>query len=140
TVSDRCIAIRLVRRSRDEAVERFRKREAEAAAAPIRAALTHWARKDTIETLRAARPDIPTELSDRHADICEPLLAIAELAGGEWPERARNALTELCTSESEEGDSTGVRLLSDTQNIFDASGTDRLPTKELLEALIAQES
>jgi hypothetical protein len=56
------------------------------------------------------------------------------------PERARHALTELCTSESEEGDSIGIRLLSDIRNIFDSNGADRLATKELLAALIAQEN
>jgi len=35
TISNRCVPIQLVRRSRDEQVERFRKREAEKVARPI---------------------------------------------------------------------------------------------------------
>ncbi len=140
TIRDRCISIRLVRKSRDESVERFRKREAEATAAPISAALEAWAKcKEKIAALRASRPSIPDELSDRQADICEPLLAIADLAGGEWPERSRNALVLLCAAEAED-DSLGVKLLSAIHDAFVDADVDRLATKELLERLINQET
>ena len=72
-----------MRRSRDEKVERFRKREAEKIVGSIRAELAAWAHETaTIASLRDSRPHVPDALSDRQADICEPLLAIAELAGG----------------------------------------------------------
>jgi hypothetical protein len=141
TIRDRCISIRLVRKSRDESVERFRKREAEAIAAPISAALEAWAKqKENIAALRAARPTIPDELSDRQADICEPLLAIADLAGGDWPERARRALLDLCVGESDEDESTGVKLLSATREVFGATIEDRIATRELLEQLVSQDT
>jgi hypothetical protein len=141
TVSDRCIPIRLIRRSREESVERFRKREAETAVTPIYAGFAEWARRqDTIEKLRAARPDVPAELSDRNADICEPLLAIADLAGGDWSKRGRNALVSLCAGEIDEDESIGVRLLSAIREVFDATGADRLATKELLEQLVNQDT
>jgi hypothetical protein len=85
TVRDRSVPIQLVRRSRDEKVERFRKREAEKEASAIRAELEAWAKLDIIEKLRDARPSLPDALSDRQQDICEPLLAIADMAGGGWP-------------------------------------------------------
>jgi hypothetical protein len=78
-------------------------------------------------------------LDDRQADICEPLLAIGELVGGEWPERARSALITLCT-ESQEDDSLGVKLLSAIREVFDATDDDRISTRELLERLTSQES
>jgi Protein of unknown function (DUF3631) len=140
TIRDRCISIRLFRKSRDESVERFRKREAEAIAAPISAALEAWAKQnENITALRASRPSIPDELSDRQADICDPLLAIADLAGGEWPERSRNALVLLCATEAED-DSLGVKLLSAIHDAFVDAEVDRLATKELLERLINQET
>jgi len=140
TIRDRCILIRLVRKSRDELVERFRKREAEAIATPIYTALEAWAKCEVnIAALRASRPNIPDELSDRQADICEPLLAIADLAGGEWPERSRNALVLLCAAEAED-DSLGVKLLSAIHDAFVETGVDRLATKELLDRLINQET
>ena len=141
TVSDRCIPISLVRRSRDESVERFRKRDVESIVAPIRDALAGWAdKKETIETLRSARPDVPRELSDRQSDICEPLLAIAELAGSDRPELARRALLDLCVGESDEDESKGVKLLSAIREVFDATTEDRIATKEVLEQLVSQDT
>ncbi len=141
TITDRCIPIRLIRKSRDESLERFRKREAEAIAAPISAALEAWATcNQNIAALRASRPTIPDELNDRQTDICEPLLAIADLAGGEWPERSRSALVSLCTGESDEDESIGVKLLSAIREVFQATGADRLATKELLEQLVNQDT
>ncbi len=64
TVSDRCIPIRLMRRTQSETVERFRRREADAAAESIRDNLAEWAAMNGTEsTLRNARPDdIPNSL------------------------------------------------------------------------------
>ena len=138
TVSDRCIPIRLIRRSRHESVQRFRKRDAETATSAVRTALETWSQQNgLIEKLRASRPEIPNELDDRQQDICEPLLAIADLAGDEWPERSRNALVLLCAAEAED-DSPGVKLLSAIHDAF--VDADRLATKELLERLINQET
>jgi hypothetical protein len=141
TIRDRCIPIRLIRRSREERIERFRKRDAEAATVSIRERLASWAQQPgQAEKLRAARPDIPTELDDRQADICEPLLAIADIAGSDWPERSRNALVTLCAAEADDDDSLGVKLLSDSREVFDAADVDRISTRELLEGLTSQES
>jgi hypothetical protein len=141
TVSDRCIPISLVRRSRDESVERFRKRDVESIVVLIHNALAEWAdKKETIEKLRSTRPDAPKELSDRQSDICEPLLAIADLAGADWPERARRTLLDLCVGESDEDDSKGVKLLSAIREVFDATNEDRIATKQLLEALVSQDT
>jgi hypothetical protein len=95
TVRDRSIPIKL-KRARRGAVARFREREANREGLEIAARLATWCAAN-LETLRQARPEILTQLSDRQSDCCEPLLAIADLAGGEWPEIARKALVELCT-------------------------------------------
>jgi hypothetical protein len=140
TVTDRCIPVRLRKRKQDEPVERFRRRDAELIAGGLRHRLEVWAnREGTIKVLRSARPSIPSELSDRQADISEPLLAIADAAGGEWPQRARKALVELCKSDAQE-ESINVKLLSDVRRVFEANGTDRMPTKELLEQLVELET
>jgi hypothetical protein len=132
--------VRLRKRKQDEPVERFRRRDAELISGRLRHRLAVWAKPDeTIKMLSSARPSIPTELSDRQADISEPLLAIADAAGGEWPERARKALVELCKSDAQE-ESINVKLLSDIRRVFEASGTDRVPTKELLEQLVELET
>ena len=82
---------------------------------------------------------MPDELSDRQADICEPLLAIAELAGDEWLERARGALVKLCC-QTEEDDGLGVNLLSAIRSAFNNAKGDKLSTQQLFETLVNQET
>ena len=55
-----------------------------------------WA-ADNLISLRDAALDVavPDGLNDRAADNWEPLLAIADRAGGDWPERARKAALAL---------------------------------------------
>jgi hypothetical protein len=140
TVRDRSVPIHLVRRSRDEKVERFRKREAEKEGAAIRRALDAWSKqRGVIDALRDWRPKVPDELSDRQADICEPLLALAELAGGDWPGRARTALVTLC-AQTDEDESLGVKLLCAIRDAFNESEAGKVSTQQLLKSLIEQET
>jgi hypothetical protein len=141
TVADRSLVIKLVRRSRDEMMQRFRRREAVPAAAEIQAEIERYATHElTRDRIRSARPELPEELSDRQQDICEPLLAIADEAGGDWPRRSRTALVALCAGEGNEDDSLGVKLLQGIRDAFDEDDTDRFSTKSLLEKLVAQET
>jgi Protein of unknown function (DUF3631) len=133
TVADRSLPIRLKRRARSERVDRFRLRDAAADAAPLRDRLAEWA-KAHLDELRAARPAMPDELDDRAQDAAEPLLAIADLAAGDWPRRARRALVEL-RGARDEAETLGIRLLADTRAVFERLDVDRLATADLLEAL-----
>jgi hypothetical protein len=134
TVADRSIPIRLKRAARGEHVERFRRRDVEAESAGLRGRLEAWSAV-TVENLRAARPVLPDALTDRQQDGAEPLLAIADLAGGEWPETARLGLIELCGEAQADDQSTGVRLLADIRGIFQSRNVDRIPSAELAAAL-----
>jgi putative DNA primase/helicase len=78
-------------------------------------------------------------LDDRTADGAEPLLAIADLAGGEWPGRARSALVTLAGDKSADEDSLGLKVLKDCKAIFDDRDVDRLSSADLVAALIALE-
>ena len=133
TVADRSLPIRLQRRAPDEWAERFRRRDVEQEVAPLRAALQQLDNIPTIVALEVARPDLPTELDDRAQDAAEPLLAIADRAGGDWPARARRALVELHGGREVEDESSGVRLLADIRTVV--GDRDRLATAELLEGL-----
>jgi hypothetical protein len=138
TVADRSIAIRLKRRAPGEHAERFRHRDAEPAASPIRDGLADWA--DTHgEALASATPTPPRELSDRACDGWEPLLAIADLVGGDWPERARAAAVALANGAASQDESDGVQLLADIQAMFDERGIDRFPSADLAARLVAVE-
>jgi hypothetical protein len=135
TVADRSIPIELRRRRPGEAVERFRLRKVESEAMPLRAGVAAWAEAH-LSTLSGAEPELPDELDDRAQDIVEPLLAIADEVGGEWPKRAREAAVKLLSGEErEDSESLGVRLLRDVRAVFDANGEDRLATGKLLERL-----
>lgn len=69
-------------------------REGCAAAARIRTALALWTAGVRDEAAQA-QPELPAWLMNRPAEIWTPLLAIADAAGGGWPERAREACEEL---------------------------------------------
>ena len=113
------IPIELQRRRPTERVERFRLRKVGTEALPLQEAAATWAEAH-LEALAEAKPELPEELDDRPQHIIEPLLAIADEAGGEWPKRAREAAVALLTGEHrEDSESLGVRLLRDTRHVFD---------------------
>jgi len=70
---------------------------------PLRGRVKEWA-DCWLTDLREADPVLPGGLSDRACDNWRPLLAIADAAGGDWPERARRAALLLNQSEAVEED------------------------------------
>ena len=90
TLADRCIVLTMQRKKPGEVCERLRKLQAE-----------EWRRKcarfvaDNAVAIASAEPPVPERLNDRASDIWEPLLAIADIAGGLWPELAREAAEGL---------------------------------------------
>ena len=125
TVSDRSIPISLKRAKRGENVERFRRRDAEGQAAKLRGQMEMWSKAE-VENLRNARPALPDALTDRPQDGAEPLIAIADLDDGEWPQASRLALIELCADAQAGDESIGVCLLADIRQVFKDRDVDRL--------------
>ena len=139
TVSDRSIPIQLRRKAPGEGrVERFRFRAVEAQAKPLRDAVASWANAK-LPDLCDCRPILPEALNDRQQDGAEPLLAIADLAGDTWPERARAALIEVFGG-SVPDDSVRVRLLADVLTVFEETGVARLSSEDLKNALLKMET
>ncbi len=135
TIADRCIPIVLSRKTKADKVERFRDRRAKPLAEKISESLKAWASsEDVTRHLRNAEPEMPEELGDRQTDICEPLVAIAELAGGTWPKVVREALVAICCAKTDD-ESAGVRLLRDIRTVFESEDLHRIKTSELLERL-----
>lgn len=132
TVADRSIQIRMRRRARYEMVERFRRRDALSATAPILAQVQRWAATCKF----GDDPRVPDELSDRAADAWEPLLAIADAAAHGWPEKARAAAIALSGPPAESELSLGVRLLTDARGVW-REGEPNLFTRTLCERLNA---
>ena len=76
---------------------------------------------------------MPPEIEDRDADIWESLVAIADAAGGKWPELARKAGVALVAASKDAEPSLGVRLLGDLRKVF--GNANEMPSKLILEAL-----
>lgn len=130
TTEDRCIRIVLQRKARGVAKARYRIRihelEARRLGDRLAAVVDPVAR-----ACGQAFPKLPDQLSDRAQDVWEGLLAIADVAGGDWPDRARAAAVKLHTEVDPE-ESLGTKLLGDIREVFTA---EKLLTKQLVERL-----
>lgn len=138
TITTRAISIHMRKRRHDQQVDQFRQRTIERESAPLRDALAAWV-ASVAEQVGEAAPILPDGVTDRSAEIWEPLLAIADAAGEHWPDTARAACEHFVLHTSAESTSTGVSLLADLRNLFTKHNTDRLPTKSLLADLAQME-
>jgi hypothetical protein len=129
TVLDRAVVFHMRRRAPDEHVDEYRGRDAETAAAPLRKRLQAWA-DDHFDALAAARPRMPEGVRDRRAECWDAMLAIAEAAGGDWPERARQACVYFEFGNDDERLSLGERLLRDIEAKFNTR--DRVHSAEIV--------
>ncbi|MFE0734472.1 DUF3631 domain-containing protein [Streptomyces sp. NPDC058855] len=136
TILTRSVIIRMRRRARNERVEPYRQRLHEKEGNALRERLALWA-EQVREQVSDAWPELPEGVTDRPADVWEPLLAVADAAGGDWPERARAACIELVkASQADDKGSLGIRLLTDLRDHV-MVGVDRLPTIAILDRLNA---
>jgi hypothetical protein len=130
TILSRSIIIRMRKRRADEHVEPFRRRLHEAEGGAVRHLIETWAAgaPDPIEW-----PEMPPEVQDRDADVWEAPLAVADLIGGEWPQRARKAAKALVAAAKEIEPTLGIRLLADLKAVFGDAGF--MATADILPAL-----
>lgn len=137
TLADRAIRIEMRRKKPDEQVQKLR-RDKLAELEPLRRKAARWA-ADHLDALKAADPEVPEGLHDRAADNWRPLLAIADAAGGPWPEWAREAARALEQVPDGEDADIRVQLLADLKALFDERAADMLPTETILDALHGME-
>lgn len=135
TVMSRAVILTMRRKLSGEKAENLRHADHEAFHA-IKRQFARWS-DDMGELFSETRPEL-AGLNNRAADNWEPLLALADLAGGDWPKQARQAALKLTGSE-EEAPSLNEELLKDIQAAFENRHTDKLWTADLLEALYADE-
>jgi hypothetical protein len=131
TIEDRAVVVRMRRRTPGEAVSPYRHRRDRPALRDLAEQLAAWLRTD-LTILESSEPAMPVE--DRAADTWEPLIAVADHAGGHWPERGRAAVLAL-TAQADDNDqgSIRIRLLADCRTAF--NGQTALPTSQLLTKL-----
>jgi putative DNA primase/helicase len=128
----RGIVFSMRRKLKHEKVERLRHADPRTFTT-IAAKLVRFA-EDYAEQVRAVRPVLPEELSDRAQDNWEPLLAIAASAGPAWIIRATAAALKLS---GDTAASTGNELLADIQGILARLRTNRIRSADLIVALCA---
>jgi hypothetical protein len=136
TLMSRSVVLRMRRRAPNEQVTSFRRRLAQPEGHALRDRLAAWA-ATVFDEVELAWPEMPDGVTDRPADVWEPLLAVADAAGGEWPEKARAACSELTKANVAREASLGVRLLLDLRSVFGEH--DVLSTEEMLKKLHAIE-
>lgn len=117
TIMTRSVIIRMRRRAPCEPVEPFRSRQHDGAGHEVRDALAAWAERVGPST-GASWPKLPDGIVDRPAEIWEPLISVADAAGGHWPTTAREACVSLCKAALDRRATLGVRLLRDLRTIF----------------------
>jgi hypothetical protein len=125
TIEDRAVVVRMRRKAPGEQAAPYRHRRDRPGLQSLAERLSAWLR---------AEPAMPVE--DRAADTWEPMVVVADFAGGPWPDRARTAVLMLTAEAADHGQvSTRVRLLADCRTAF---GTDTaLATAVLLDRLKA---
>jgi hypothetical protein len=132
TIMSRAVVVRMQRRRPDEKVEPWRERTCRAQGEAIGDLLRNWA---NAEAPLITWPDMPDGIEDRAADVWEPLLAVADLAGEDWPQRARVAAVAHVADSSDPARSLGLLLLGDLREVFDRSCVSKLPSEVILTEL-----
>ena len=137
TIMSRSIIIRMRRKAKTEKVEPFRARIHESSGYVLRDRLAEWAAKVGMIAGNAF-PILPDGVTDRPAEIWEPLISIADLAGEHWSERSRAACISMCRRTIEGKTTLGVRLLEDLRTVFAiAKDPPALHTEVIIEKLCA---
>ncbi|KER36609.1 hypothetical protein AL00_10030 [Sphingobium indicum F2] len=134
TIMSRSIIVRMRKRAAGEKAEPFQPRIHELQAEALRIELAEWA-ASIAGLAEMAQPAMPDCITDRNADVWGPLFAVADLAGGTWPEAVRMAATDaVLSAKASERPSLGAQLLADIHACF--GNADRITTVDLLDRLL----
>ena len=134
TIEDRSITVLLRRKRADETVENFRPDRAPDLATLARKAARFA--EDHRGVFEAADPEIPAGVFNRLADNWRPLFAVADVVGGEWPDRLRKVALGMADAALGNNTSTKVALLSDIRDIFTERAVDNIFSEVLVKALV----
>src|SRR5262249_14703835 len=133
TLEDRAVTVMLQRKPKGAKVQRLRRRDTDELK-QLRQKAARWA-ADNFDKLTDPDPKLPEALNDRAADNWRPLLAIADLAGGDWPSMA--ARSALSLSGEEADGAVNIDLLRDIRVAF--GDADEIRSADLVTKLIADQ-
>jgi hypothetical protein len=138
TVMDRSFIISMQRRAMGEEVAKLRMRELRELRSRLVPQILRWI-ADHVGDLSEAQPEVPDGLDDRAADNAVPLLAVADLVGGDWPVVVRTSIVQLCGAREEADDGKALLLLGDLRDLFNTVSGPGLATKGILKLLHERE-
>src|SRR5262249_20124836 len=130
----RCISVQMVPKLADETVTSLRYAGDDENFVILRRKFLRWS-TDNMPALKAARPWMPDGFFSRLEENYHLLFAIADLAGGEWPKKARAGAVKL--SQEPAAPSLGKRLLAIFFTLFTRHGL--LLTSKQAEQLVPVE-
>ena len=125
TVADRCLPLLLKRKLPGEQADKLKRNEKKKLT-PLRARIHRW----IADNRKAVADLIDTDKcvidlgNDRAEENWEPLLALADVIGGEWPEKMRVAAKAL---ELKVGDEGGDHLLQDIRELLTSNPRPSVP-------------
>ncbi len=131
TIMTRSVVVRMRRRAPTEPIEPWRRRVNEPEASKLRDRLMDWS-NSVREHAADTWPEMPSGVADRAADVWEPLLAVADLAGRHWPDLARVAAVTGVTEKNGSRTSIGVMLLRDIRAVFHRLDARNFVTDQLI--------
>jgi Protein of unknown function (DUF3631) len=134
TLAHRAIPIAMQPPRPDDSYEDFDPEEVEEEAAMLREHLQEWAARAESDLLDPAlKPAKLPELDARRNEIWRILFRVADLAGGRWPDAARDAAGQLSGGDRRADEaSAGIKLLGHVRGVFE---DERMSCAALVEAL-----
>lgn len=133
TLHDRSIVVRLERAKQGEIQQSFDSRRT-AAEQELCRKLARWS-ADNMARLEACEPVLPANAFNRLADNWRPLFAVAEIVGGDWPQRAADAFAKVTYQDDADAQGIGTMLLADIRQVLSDGACERIFSKALVERL-----
>ena len=140
SVMTRSVIVPMRKMKRGDRLKPWKRRDAEPRGFDLRESLAEWAAV-YLDSGPLTYPDLPEAITGRDAEVWEPLVMVADLAGGEWPARLRAAaLAQVHAGRESDPDAVpwARRLLMDARTVWpDSEQTDRISTADLIDRLNA---
>jgi hypothetical protein len=137
TTLSRCVTVEMKRKKSGERAEHFRHID-DTGLSELRQQCMRWS-IDNIEALKPAVPKMPSGFENRLGDNWSLMLAVTDLAGGEWAQKARGAAIVVSKAVDIDDLSLPTQLLADVRLVFsvreDSTGA---PVKHLSSADLAE--
>jgi hypothetical protein len=132
TIRDRAIVLPVDRKLKSERVERMRPRRLQEEVRTLHGQFVAWATQYRDWLFRYELPEPLENITDRLEEAWEPLLGIAHLAGGAWPDAAVAAAEHLASEATEDATASHILLLA-LRDVF--GEREALPTQQILARL-----